>query len=78
MSSYPHFEGTDGTRLPVGTMFCVGKNYAAHAREMGGDVPPDPLIFLKPPAAFVPSGGNVVHPPFSDNVHHEVELVLII
>jgi 2-keto-4-pentenoate hydratase/2-oxohepta-3-ene-1,7-dioic acid hydratase in catechol pathway len=78
MTSYPHFEFTDGTTLPVGTMYCIGKNYAAHIREMGGDAPPDPLVFIKPPAAFVPNGGIVRCPAFSHNLHHEVELVVVI
>lgn len=69
---------SDGTQLPIGTMYCIGKNYAAHAREMGGDVPASPVVFLKPPAAYVPNGGAVRIPSFSQLVHHEVELVVVI
>jgi 2-keto-4-pentenoate hydratase/2-oxohepta-3-ene-1,7-dioic acid hydratase in catechol pathway len=82
-STTPQFHFTDGSTLPVGTMFCIGKNYAAHVREMGGDAPPDPLVFIKPPATFVPHGGVVQIPelagkPISTNLHHEVELVVVI
>jgi 2-keto-4-pentenoate hydratase/2-oxohepta-3-ene-1,7-dioic acid hydratase in catechol pathway len=69
---------TDGTTMQIGTMYCIGKNYAAHVKEMGGDAPPEPLVFLKPPAAYLPSGGTVRIPAFSSNPHHEVELVVVI
>ncbi len=69
---------SDGTTIPVGTMYCIGKNYAAHAREMGGEVPGSPVVFLKPSAAYVPDGGVVRIPPFSQLVHHEVEMVVVI
>ncbi len=72
------FEFTDGTRIEVGTMYGVGKNYAKHAKEMGGGVPTDPIIFIKPPAAYVPDGGIVKIPEISKMTHHEVELVVII
>lgn len=74
----PEFQFTDGTTLPVGTMYCIGRNYAAHAREMGADVPTAPLVFIKPPTAYVPDGGSIVIPSYSSNLHHEVELVVII
>lgn len=73
-----NFQFTDGTEIPVGTMYCIGKNYAAHAKEMGGEVPANPVVFLKPPAAFVPNHGTIHIPPFSQNVHHELELVVVI
>ena len=72
------FAFSDGTTMPVGTMYCIGKNYAAHAREMGGEVPSSPVVFLKPPAAYLPDGGVVRIPPFSQLVHHEVEMVVVI
>lgn len=69
---------SDGTQLPIGTMYCIGKNYAAHAREMGGEIPTSPVVFLKPPAAYVPNGGTIRIPHFSQLVHHEVEVVVVI
>lgn len=74
----PHFIFTDGSTLEAGTIYGIGKNYAAHAREMGGEVPASPMVFLKPPAALLQDGGVVVCPPFSSNLHHEVEMVVVI
>jgi fumarylpyruvate hydrolase len=64
-------------RFPVHRIYCVGRNYAAHAREMGKD--PDkepPFFFLKPADAVVPDGGEVEYPPGTSNLHHEIELVV--
>lgn len=69
---------TDDTDMPVGTMYCIGKNYAAHAREMGGEVPVSPVVFLKPPVAYLADGGVIRIPSFSHLVHHEVEMVVVI
>jgi fumarylpyruvate hydrolase len=63
-------------RYPVHRIYCVGRNYAAHAREMGND--PDrepPFYFMKPADAVVPGGGPVAYPPRTSELHHEVELV---
>lgn len=68
----------DGTEIPIGTMYCIGRNYAAHAREMGATVPEDPIVFLKPPAAYRPDGSVIELPSWSADVHHEVELVVVI
>ena len=56
----------------------VGKNYADHAAEMGTKVPPEPLIFLKPPTSVIPSEGEIEYPPQSQRVDYEGELALII
>lgn len=65
--------------LAIGTMYCIGRNYAAHAREMGAEISADaPLVFIKPAAAYTPHNGTVAIPHFSNNMHHEVELVVII
>ncbi|MBC8145004.1 MAG: fumarylacetoacetate hydrolase family protein [bacterium] len=66
------------TTLPVGKMLCVGKNYEKHAREMGSGVPADPVIFMKPATALVRSGGVVQIPRVSNEMHHELELVVVI
>lgn len=66
------------TTLPVGKMLCIGKNYEKHAREMGGDVPEDPVIFMKPASALVRGGGVVQIPRVSSEMHHELELVVVI
>lgn len=69
---------TDGKTMQAGVMYCIGKNYSLHIKEMGGEAPKDPVVFLKPPAAYLPDGGTIELPDISDNVHHEVELVVII
>lgn len=66
-------------RFPVRRIFCVGRNYAAHAREMGKD--PDrepPFFFTKPADAVVDSDVEVPYPPETENLHYEIELVVAI
>ncbi len=57
---------------------CIGRNYRAHAAELGNAVPSEPLLFLKPPSAVIGPGDDVVIPPVSRRVEHEVELGLVI
>ena len=57
---------------------CVGRNYAAHAAELGNEVPKEPLIFLKPPSAIIGPGEAIVLTPQSQKVEHEGELGLIV
>ncbi|HRI55018.1 MAG TPA: fumarylacetoacetate hydrolase family protein, partial [Pseudomonadota bacterium] len=57
---------------------CVGRNYAAHARELGNEVPAEPLLFLKPPSALIGPGQAIVLPPESQRVEHEAELGVVI
>jgi 2-keto-4-pentenoate hydratase/2-oxohepta-3-ene-1,7-dioic acid hydratase in catechol pathway len=59
-------------------ILCVGKNYAAHAAEMGGEVPVEPLIFSKPSTSVIGQGQDIVLPALSDEVHHEAELAVVI
>ena len=64
-------------RFPVHRIYCVGRNYAEHAREMGHD--PDrepPFFFMKPADALVADGGDFAYPSRSADVHHELELVV--
>jgi fumarylpyruvate hydrolase len=70
--------GSDG-RFPVRRILCVGRNYAAHAREMGNDPDRDPPFFFTKPADCVrDSGSSIPYPPLTSNLHHEVELVVAI
>ncbi len=63
--------------FPVRRIYCVGRNYAAHAREMGHDPDrEDPFFFQKSPDSIVLSGGEFPYPPASRDVHHEIELVV--
>lgn len=57
-------------------IFCIGRNYAEHARELGNVVPSEPVIFMKPESALLIGGGQFTLPPFSRDVQHEAELVL--
>lgn len=57
---------------------CVGRNYAAHAKELGNDVPSEPLLFLKPPSAIVGPDEAIVLPRMSERVEHEAEIGLVI
>jgi 2-keto-4-pentenoate hydratase/2-oxohepta-3-ene-1,7-dioic acid hydratase in catechol pathway len=57
---------------------CVGRNYKDHASEMGNDVPPEPLIFLKPPSAIIAPEEPIVMPPISKRVDYEGEIAVII
>lgn len=66
-------------RFPVNRIFCVGRNYAAHAREMGMAVDREaPFYFTKSAASIVVSGATVPYPPGTSNCHHEMELVVAI
>jgi fumarylpyruvate hydrolase len=67
------------SRFPVRRVFCVGRNYAAHVREMGFD--PDreePCYFTKSNLSIVPSGSEIPYPPGTNDYHHEIELVVAI
>ncbi len=64
--------------FPVRRIFCVGRNYAAHAREMGGDERDPPFFFTKPADALVQSGDTIPYPPGTENLHFEAELVIAI
>lgn len=69
----------DRARFPVRRIWCVGRNYAEHAREMGAD--PDrepPFFFAKPGDAIVAGGGRIAFPPMTDDLQHEVELAVAI
>lgn len=59
-------------------VLCVGRNYAAHAKELGNEVPKEPLLFLKPPTAVIGPEGTVRLPPESERVEHEVELAVVV
>jgi fumarylpyruvate hydrolase len=69
--------GGSSQRFPIRRIFCVGQNYAEHAREMGSDSDRNPPFFFSKPAdAVVPSGSRLRFPSRTGNLHHEVELVV--
>src|SRR6185503_10941953 len=61
-----------------GKIVCVGRNYVDHAKELGNDVPTEPLIFLKPPSSIIANGDAIVLPPQSSRVEYEGEIGVII
>lgn len=63
---------------PGGKVLCIGRNYLAHAKELGNEVPAEPLVFLKPSTSLLPHGGTVVLPPESERVDFEGELALVV
>ncbi|MGB0133604.1 fumarylacetoacetate hydrolase family protein [Dokdonella sp.] len=68
--------GTD-MRFPVHRIYCIGRNYADHAHEMGSVVDrKNPIFFAKPADAIVTSNGDVPYPPMTNELHHEVEMIV--
>lgn len=68
-----------GQRFPVHRIYCVGRNYADHVREMGSDPKSEPPVFFTKPAdAVVANGATVPYPPRTEDFHHEIELVIAI
>ena len=57
-------------------IICVGRNYGEHAKELGNDIPEDPVIFMKPDTAILKKGSDFYIPEFSDDIHYELEVVL--
>ena len=62
----------------VGKIICLGQNYAEHAKEMKFEVPASPVFFFKPPSAIIHGGGQIILPEISHDVHHEVEMTILI
>nr|WP_246349668.1 fumarylacetoacetate hydrolase family protein [Devosia subaequoris] len=67
-----------GGFFPVRRVYCVGRNYAEHIKEMGNDVREPPFFFAKPADAVVIEGGSIAYPPQTQDLHHEIELVVAI
>src|SRR5210317_1013152 len=64
-------------RFPVHRVYCVGRNYADHVAEMGGDPKAEPPVFFsKPASALVPNAQEICYPQATSDLHHEVELVV--
>jgi 2-keto-4-pentenoate hydratase/2-oxohepta-3-ene-1,7-dioic acid hydratase in catechol pathway len=76
MKKYLHF--TDGRKLELANIYAIATNYRKHANEMKSEIPSQPVIFLKPTSAYITNGDKILLPQFSENVHYEVELVVVI
>lgn len=64
--------------IPRSKVVGIGRNYAEHAAEMGNDVPENPLLFLKPNTSVIGPGEPIVYPQFTENMHYEAELAVVI
>jgi 2-keto-4-pentenoate hydratase/2-oxohepta-3-ene-1,7-dioic acid hydratase in catechol pathway len=67
-----------GDPVPVNTIFCIGRNYAKHAAELGNATESTPVVFLKPVSSVILEGAPIELPAFSQNIHHEAELVVLL
>jgi 2-keto-4-pentenoate hydratase/2-oxohepta-3-ene-1,7-dioic acid hydratase in catechol pathway len=86
--SDPNVRRGDSNALPKGArllppcapskIVCVGRNYAEHAKELGNEVPQEPLLFLKPPSSLIATGDDIVYPKLSQRVDFEGELGVVI
>jgi fumarylpyruvate hydrolase len=71
--------GESNQTFPVGRIYCVGRNYAEHAREMGHDPEREPpFFFMKPADAIVPNGAAIPFPQATQDLHHEIEMIVAI
>ncbi|NKI34024.1 fumarylacetoacetate hydrolase family protein [Wenzhouxiangella sp. XN79A] len=76
--SPPALRGSDDARFPIRHAWCVGRNYAEHAREMGADPKAGTPIFFTKPATALTQAATVPFPPATEELHHEVELVALL
>lgn len=74
--SHENTQPWPGLDWPIRRIFCIGRNYAAHARELGNAVPTQPVVFMKPPSCLVPEGEPLPLLRGRGAVHHELELVV--
>lgn len=65
-------------RYSIGILYCIGRNYAKHAEELGNELPTEPVVFIKPNSSVIYNEGTILLPQKSNNIHHEVELVVAI
>lgn len=72
------FQIPDYPDMQFGSIFCIGLNYAKHAAEMNSAIPEAPVVFLKPRNSLIFSGDSIRIPELSNDVHHEVEMVILI
>jgi acylpyruvate hydrolase len=72
-----HLTGSTAA-LEIRKIFCIGRNYAGHAREMNAELPEAPVFFLKPSTAVIGNGGIVRIPSISKELHHEVEMTVLL
>jgi len=74
----PSFSLPGLSHLSAHTLFCIGRNYAEHAKELNNPIPDRPVVFTKPLTTLLADSGTVILPAVTTDVHHEVELVVAI
>jgi len=67
-----------GEKISINKIVCVGRNYVEHIHELGNEIPEKPVVFLKPNSSVIFNGDEIVYPSYSQDMHHEVELLLLI
>ena len=78
MDRYQHIVDGNEVRLPLGKVVCVGRNYAAHARELNNPVPASPVLFIKPNTALAPLDEAIFMPTHLGECHFETEMSILI
>lgn len=78
MQDYQHIVDGKKVDLPLGKVVCVGRNYAAHARELNNPVPTEPVLFIKPNTALAPLGSAIFMPSHLGECHFETEMTILI
>ena len=78
MQNYQHFVGGQASDLPLGKVVCVGRNYAAHAKELNNPIPTEPVLFIKPSTALVKLDEPLVIPTHLGECHFEVEMSILV
>ena len=68
----------EGREVALSNIFCIGRNYVEHVKELKNAKPTEPVVFLKPTSALIQSGENITLPEYSHDVHHECELIIYI
>ncbi len=68
----------DGQHVAVQNIFCIGRNYDEHIKELNNATPTEPLVFLKPSSSILNEGSSIILPAYSHNVHYECEVVVLI
>ena len=68
----------EGREVTLGNIFCIGRNYAEHVKELKNAKPTEPVVFMKPTSAIIQAGEDIRLPDYSHDVHHECELIIYI
>jgi 5-carboxymethyl-2-hydroxymuconate isomerase len=65
-------------KIPINKIVCIGRNYVEHIEELGNQIPEKPIVFLKPNSSVIFNNDDIIYPSYSEDMHHEVELLILI